>query len=132
MNLAEAAMKGWSIGGGTAASHYDAGVLASMDYWGVDPVDAAAYLAAHPYAGIAEIAYEKWASLFLQGPEAWSEWRRLDLPLLTPSAYASTAMIPVRDAYDPSVETNNAANYAAVIASQGADNIYTKLWWDVN
>ena len=130
--MAEAAMKGWNVGGGTAAAHYDMGVMASMDYWGVDSADAAAYLAAHPYAGIAEIAYEKWVALYLQGHEAWSEWRRLDLPVLTPSAFASTAQIPTRDGYDAAIETNNPANYAAVVAAQGPDNIYTKLWWDVN
>ncbi len=130
--MAEAAMKGWNVGGGTAAAHYDMGVMASMDYWGVDATDASDYLAAHPYVGIDEIAYEKWMALYLQGPEAWAEWRRLDLPVLTPSPFASTAQIPTRDAYDAAVESNNKANYDAMVAAQGADNIYTKLWWDVN
>jgi len=130
--MAEAALNGWNVGGGTAASHYVAGIQASMDYWGVDPTDAAAYIAAHPYTGIADIAYEKWVSLYLQGPEAWAEWRRLDLPVLTPSPFASDPRIPVRDAYDAAIETNNAANYADMVAAQGPDNIHTKLWWDVN
>jgi len=129
--LAEAALKGWTVTG-DAATHYNAGVQASMDYWGVDSADAAAYIAAHPYTGIADIAYEKWVALYLNGPEAWAEWRRLDAPFLPPSIYAAVQQIPTRDAYDPSVEANNAANYAAVVAAQGPDDIYTKLWWDVN
>ena len=40
--------------------------------------------------------------------------------------------VTVRDAYDSSVEDNNPANYAAVVAAQGADDLHTKLWWDVN
>lgn len=130
--MAEAAMKGWNVGGGTAASHYAMGIQASMDYWGVDPADAAAYIAAHPYVGIAEIAYEKWVALYLQGHEAWSEWRRLDLPVLTPSPFAAVNEIPKRDGYDAAIETNNQANYDAMIAAQGPNSIYTKLWWDVN
>jgi hypothetical protein len=130
--LAEAADKGWNVGGGTATAHYNAGIQASMDYWSVDAAAAADYIAAHPYTGIADIAYEKWVALYLNGPEAWAEWRRLDAPFLPPSNYAAIQQIPTRDAYDPSVEDNNAANYAAMVAAQGTDNIYTKLWWDVN
>ena len=129
--LSEAALKGWTVTG-DAATHYNAAIQASMDYWGVDPADAAAYIAAHPYTGIADIAYEKWVALYLNGPEAWAEWRRLDAPYLPPSPFAAVQEIPKRDAYDPSVESNNAANYAAVVAAQGPDDIYTKLWWDVN
>jgi len=130
-SLAEAAGNGWSVSG-SASEHYEAGIAASMDYWGVDPADAAAYIAAHPYSGIADIAYEKWVALYLNGPEAWAEWRRLDAPTLIPSAYATDQRIPVRHAYDSSVEDNNKANYDAVVASQGADNLHTKLWWDKN
>ncbi|TJY37079.1 SusD/RagB family nutrient-binding outer membrane lipoprotein [Pontimicrobium aquaticum] len=129
--LSEAALKGWTVTG-DAATHYAAGIQASMDYWGVDPADATAYIAAHPYTGIADIAYEKWVALYLNGPEAWAEWRRLDAPYLPPSPFAAVQEIPKRDAYDPSVEDNNAVNYAAVVAAQGIDDIYTKLWWDVN
>jgi len=129
--LSEAALKGWMVTG-DAMTHYEAGIQESMDYWGVDSADAAAYIAAHPYTGIADIAYEKWVALYLNGPEAWAEWRRLDAPFLPPSTFAAVQQIPTRDAYDPSVEDNNAANYAAVVAAQGPDDIYTKLWWDVN
>ena len=129
--LAEAALNTWTVTG-DAMTHYNAAIQASMDYWGVDPADATAYIAAHPYTGIADIAYEKWVALYLNGPEAWAEWRRLDAPFLPPSPFAAVAQIPTRDAYDPSVESNNATNYAAVVAAQGPDNIYTKLWWDVN
>ena len=54
------------------------------------------------------------------------------MPVLTPSAFAVDPRIPVRDAYDASVQDNNPANYAAIVAAQGPDTRYTRLWWDVN
>lgn len=130
--LAEAASNGWNVGGVSAADYYAGGIQASMQFWGVSSSDATDYINAHPYSGIDDIAYEKWVALYLNGPESWAEWRRLDSPSLTPSIYASDQRIPVRSAYDPSVEDNNAANYANVVSSQGPDNLHTKLWWDVN
>jgi hypothetical protein len=131
-SLAEAAMKGWNVGGGTAAAHQKMGIEASMMDWGVAAADMNTYTAANAGATMADIAYEKYMALYLNGPEAWAEWRRLDSPALTPSIYALVQKIPVRHAYSPSVADNNPDNYAAVIASQGPDNLHTKLWWDKN
>jgi len=129
--LAEAAHNGWNVGGVSAKDYYEGGIKASMEYWGVSAQDAQSYVDAHPYSGIEDIAYEKWVALFLNGPEAWAEWRRLDAPELTPSIYASDQRIPVRAGYDPSIANNNADNYAKVLSSQGPDNLHTRLWWDV-
>ncbi|MEE9408748.1 MAG: SusD/RagB family nutrient-binding outer membrane lipoprotein [Polaribacter sp.] len=132
LSLAEAKLKGWNVGSGTTASFFKEGIEDSMSFWGVDQADIDAYTAAHTSSTLANIAYEKWVALYLNGPEAWAEWRRLDMPVLTPSGNAVDPRIPVRDAYDSSVEDNNATNYAAVVASQGADDLHTKLWWDKN
>lgn len=131
-SLAEAKLKGWSVGSKSAAEFYNTGIEEAMKFWNVDQSDITAYITAHPFVDIKSIAYEKWISLYLSGHEAWSEWRRLDWPQLTPSTYAADSRIPVRDAYDSSVEDNNKANYDAIVATQGPDNLYTKLWWDVN
>jgi len=131
-SLAEAALKGWNVGSGTTASLFKEGIEDSMEYWGVSTDDIDDYTAANSSATLADIAYEKWVALYLNGPELWAEWRRLDLPVLTPSANAAVATIPVRDAYDSSIEDNNKANYDAINAIQGPDTRYTKLWWDVN
>lgn len=130
--LAEAKLKGWNVGSGTTASFFKEGIEDSMNFWGVDAADITSYTAAHTSSTLADIAYEKWVALYLNGPEAWAEWRRLDMPVFTPSANAVDARIPVRDAYDSSVQDNNSANYAAAIAAQGADDLHTKLWWDKN
>ena len=130
--MAEAKMKGWNVGASSPAELFTQGIEASMTYWGVDSADIATYTASHTYGNINDIAYEKWIALYLNGPEAWAEWRRLDSPALTPSIYAGDQRIPVRHAYDSSVEDNNKANYDATVASQGQDDLHTKLWWDKN
>jgi hypothetical protein len=130
--LAEAKLKGWNVGSGTTESFFKEGIEDSMSFWGVNQADIDSYTVAHTSATLADIAYEKWVALYLNGPEAWAEWRRLDMPVLTASGNAVDARIPVRDAYDSSVEDNNATNYTAVVAAQGPDNLHTKLWWDKN
>ena len=63
-----------------------------MEQWGVTAAETAAYLAAHPYqggaAGLKQIAYEKWVSLFNLETEAYAEYRRLDYPVLKPGPEA--------------------------------------------
>lgn len=132
LSLAEAKLKGWSIGSGTVESLLKEGIEESMRFWGVDELDINAYTDAHTSATLADIAYEKWVALYLNGPETWAEWRRLDMPVLIPSGNAVDPRIPVRDAYDSSIEDNNSANYASIISIQGPDNLHTKLWWDKN
>lgn len=125
---AEAAER--NIAGTGAAVAYNNAVEASMLDWGLTSSDAASYLAANPYNGMASIAYEKWVALYTQGLEAWAESRRLGfddnfLPL--PDA-AVISDIPVRALY-PTVEAEaNTENLEAV----GFNNMTTQMWWDAN
>ena len=132
LSLAEAALKGWNVGGADAPTLFKEGIEASMLQWGVSQADVDTYTAAHTNATITDIAYEKWVALFLNGTEAWAEWRRLDAPTLTPSSYANIQKIPVRHSYSSTIGDNNPDNYATVITEQGTDDNHTKLWWDVN
>lgn len=133
-SLAEVALRfpSWNYGGGTPESLFKEGIEASMEQWEVDTADITDYTSTHTSATITDIAYEKWVALFLNGPEAWAEWRRLDTPTLTPSIYATDQRIPVRHGYDTSIQDNNAENYATAVAEQGPDTNHTKLWWDIN
>lgn len=131
LTMAEAADRGWNVGGATAQELFEEGVEASMEYWNADETMADDYVAGLGAYTTESMAYEKWVALYLNGPEAWAEWRRLDAPALTPSEYAGDPRIPVRHAYDSSVEDNNKANYDAIVAAQGADDLHTRLWWDV-
>jgi len=120
---------------GTAAQYYADAITASMQQWGVDAGDITAYLAAHPYlggaAGIQQIAYEKWVSLFNLETEAYAEYRRFDFPVLKPGPDAVTNSIPTRLPY-PDIENSlNASNLAAAKGAQGNTDITGKVWWDV-
>lgn len=131
-SLAEAKLKGWNVGSGTVESYFIEGIEDSMEFWEVSDAETNEYLNNQTSSSLEDIAYQKWIALYLNGHEAWSEWRRLDMPVLTPSQNAVDPRIPVRDAYDSSVEDNNAENYSKVISIQGPDNLHTKLWWDKN
>ncbi|GAB2847947.1 RagB/SusD family nutrient uptake outer membrane protein [Hymenobacter ruber] len=137
--LAEGALRGWNVGAGTTAeSHYNAGVTASITepQWGGTAAEAAAYLAqpnvaftTAPGTPIQRIAYQEWVALYNQPVEAWTSWRRLDYPVLTPPA-AAVSGIPVRLLY-PVVEQNiNGANYSQAASAIGGDKAETKLFWD--
>ncbi|MEO5815463.1 MAG: SusD/RagB family nutrient-binding outer membrane lipoprotein [Gemmatimonadaceae bacterium] len=137
---AEAANR--SIGGlapAAAQAFYEAGVTASITQWGGTDADAAAYLAQPGVAyvagatGLQQIGLQKWISLYTQGTEAWSEWRRTGNPAtvkMGPKAYADTPTIPRRFLYPASESAVNLAALNAAIASQGADGYYTRVWWD--
>ncbi|MFD1141410.1 SusD/RagB family nutrient-binding outer membrane lipoprotein [Larkinella insperata] len=77
------------------------------------------------------IATQKWLHYNVVQPyENWADIRRLDYPVLnfqTDNANAQT-LPPVRWTIPGNEITYNAANYAAVRA---ADNLKTKLFWDV-
>ena len=128
--MAEAVERGWVAG--SAASYYNAGVTASMQQWGVAAADIATYLAAHPYTpGTNRIAYEKWVALFNVETEAYSEWRRLDYPVLQPGPdIVTNVFVPTRLPY-PAIESSlNAANLATASTAQGNVDINGKVWWD--
>lgn len=137
--LAEAALNGWNVSG-TAQSHYEAAIQASMEQWGV--YDATAYAAYIADPGVAYnaanamqlIGEQKWVALYLQGYEAWSEWRRTGYPALTPApdAVNNSGEIPVRQGYPSSEADLNSENYEAAVQMNGADGLDTRLWWDMN
>ena len=135
-NKAEAAMLGWISG--SAQTYYEDAVKASLKQWNVSATDADAYLLEadvvyNAATAMNQVAEQKWLALFYQPYEAWAEWRRLDYPILTPAVDALVGnSIPVRHGYPTAEPTQNKANYDAAVAAQGADNLSTKLWWDVN
>ena len=143
--LAEAVERGFI--GGSAAEYYNQGVTASMNYWNDGSVDAAgiaAYLAQPNVNYAAQIAAgepwnvvigeQKWLSLYMQGIEAWSEYRRLDFGILQMPADGPLegTGIPLRLIYPLDEQSANEESYEAAVAAQGPDEPDTRLWWDVN
>jgi hypothetical protein len=133
---AEAAQLGWISG--SAKTFYEAAIKASMEQWGVYTADSyAAYITQPDVAftaakAIEQIATQRWIALFYQNSEAWAEWRRTGFPVLKPAEKPLNGGtdIPRRMAYPTTEPTLNKTNYTALIASQGADDQYTRVWWD--
>ncbi|HEX8672802.1 MAG TPA: SusD/RagB family nutrient-binding outer membrane lipoprotein, partial [Longimicrobium sp.] len=74
-------------------------------------------------------------ALFMNGPEAYAEVRRLNSPTLTPaSGSVIGARIPVRIFYPTNEESYNKANLEAAVARNGGQGIpeglLTPVWWD--
>lgn len=96
--LAEAALRGWSVGT-TEQAAYENGVRAAMAQWSLWPTVAPhsgtipaaevdAYLAANPYPGagtfdarLETISTQKWVSLLGDDYEVYSNWRRTKYPV---------------------------------------------------
>lgn len=135
--LAEAAER--SIGGVTdAAGHYTEAIRASFEYYGL--ADSAEVYLADPNVNYLtapgtwqeKIGMQKWVALFNQGLEAWTEYRRLDYPVLEAPPLSYVPTVPVRLTYPISEQTLNQANYESAASSVGGDLMTTKLFWDIN
>jgi hypothetical protein len=81
------------------------------------------------------IITQKWISMYPDGQEAWSEFRRTGFPKLFPvivnssGGKISTAAF-IRRINMPVAEANNPALAAAIATLGGPDNGGTRLWWD--
>jgi hypothetical protein len=130
---AEAKQRGFNIPG-TAVQHYNAGVTASILYWGGSTAEATAYLAQptvvyDPVNWKKSIGVQLWIAFYNRGWDAWISWRRLDYPQLEP-ANGALSVIPVRFPYPVNEQNVNTANYEAASTAIGGDVVGTKLWWD--
>jgi hypothetical protein len=144
--LAEARFKGW-ITTSTAAQYFSDGIKAHMDQMVTyDPGCAIAtgardtYITANPLGAgteLQQINTQYWISSFLNGPEAFANFRRSGFPTLTPNPFGqpSNPDVPngtfIRRLTYPTAELSaNPTNLAAAVARQGADKLSTKIWWD--
>lgn len=134
-NLAEAAERGFTVGG-AAATFYNAAVTASINYWGGTAAEATAYLAQPTvnYLTAAgtykqKIGIQKWFAFNNRGWDAWIDNRRLDFPALVAPATALSAF-PVRFTYPTAEQNVNGASYSAASSAIGGDLVTTKLFFD--
>lgn len=119
--VAEAAQRGWSVGGGTTKLWYEKGITASMKWHGVPDATIAAYLVSNDentYGttsnwsfnsgksflgrpvddGLSKIITQKYIGIFPDGGwEAWADHRRLHLPVLIPFAAPDATAISATD-----------------------------------
>ena len=137
--LAEAAARGWNVGG-DAKSHYDAAIKASFLYWGSDDAAATTYLAqasvAYDAAGDwkKQIGFQSWLAAYNRGFVGYTTNRRLDFYEFPqpPQAHTDDGSTPTRYTYPVNEQTLNKSNREDAAAAIGGDNMLTKLFWDVN
>lgn len=136
--LSEAAARGYNVGG-TAEQYYNAGITASILWWGGTPLQAATYLSqpnvsynTSPGTWQQKIATQSYIAFYTRGLEAFNQWRRLDYPLLNIAPTISSYQdIPKRFTYPVNEQTLNKTNYEAASSAIGGDALTTKVFWDV-
>ncbi len=134
---AEAKERGYNVSG-TAESHYNNAIRASIIYWGGTSANADTYLAnpAVAYATAVgdwrqKIGSQKWIALYNRPFEGWLEMRRLDYPKL-PLPVNAVSGYPTRLRYPSSEQQLNGTNYTNAATKIGGDKTETKLFWDIN
>lgn len=138
--MAEARERGW-ISSGTLEEYYNAGVRAHMNQLGtvdegsvISPSDINQYLQENPFEpsmALEQINTQYWVSSFLNGPEAFANFRRSGYPELAPNPYPGKEVEFINRLTYPNSEISvNSENVQAAISAQGADNLATKVWWD--
>lgn len=135
--LADAAERGYNVGG-TAEEFYNAGIEASILYWGGSQTEADAYIAnpdvaytTAPGTPFERIALQKWIALYDQGFEAWSTVRFYDHPDM-PLAALSSLPTPSRYTYPVTEYSLNEQNVQTARSAMGGDALDGKVFWDVN
>jgi hypothetical protein len=136
---AEAVARGFA-GGGTLSDLYNRAVTESIIWWGGTEADAAAYLA-QPTVAYAtapgpwqqKIGTQEYIAFYTRGLEGWTEWRRLDYPVLNmPPSITSYDQIPKRMTYPINEQTLNKANYTTASQAIGGDLVTTRVFWDIH
>jgi len=144
-------------------THYINGVRASIEYWRDMAVDFESwstakindfnvqleeYIAALPPANMENVMTQKYIAFYMQGYQAWSEYRRLGFPtmLIKPGEVTHVLAdgtlvyfnsledthndIPRRVTYPQQEYTVNNANTTAAAEHMQGDYLYTHVWWD--
>lgn len=139
------------------ATWYKKGIDASIKHWAslasltIDQTTIDNYIVAVSGTVNAEtVATQKYIALYIQGTEAWAEYRRTGYPntLLKPGEYTYnksgtkiifTALsetkgdLPARVKYPTNESTLNATGFNAAVEklSDKTNNYYSKMYWDV-
>ncbi|EDM37620.1 hypothetical protein PBAL39_10761 [Pedobacter sp. BAL39] len=143
--LAEATVRFGATFGGTAASHYEKGVTAALQQLSLFPggptvplSEINTFIAGNgllPGRELEVINKQLWITLFLNGPEAYANWRRSGWPALLPavgfSETGESLTIPRRFEYPFTEEEQNKVNFDKVLpALGGVDSWNKRVWWD--
>ena len=134
-NLAEATARGWISA--DAKAHYENGIRASMEFYGIPAARIQAYLA-HPLVAydpakaIEQISTQKYLALFMHsGWESFYNQRRTGFPVFrTGEGTQNNGQVPKRWMYPQNELDYNQGNVSAAINRQfgGSDNVNELMW----
>jgi hypothetical protein len=143
-------------------THYTEGVKASIEFWrdmsvsfegwGIEQVNdfnaqVDEYMAALPAANMETVLTQKYIALYMQGYQAWAEYRRTGYPnLLKPGEVANISAGGDPILFNPLVDTKgqiphrmtfpqqeyvvNEASTSAAATQIGGDYMWVRMWWD--
>lgn len=137
--LAEAAVRGWVTG--TASDYYQRGIRANLEQmasYGASVSEASikAYLDAQPLTtakALEQINTQYWVASFLDGTEAFANFRRSGFPTLTKNPFPGSEVkgdFIRRLPYPDSEIVVNSAKLNEAITRQGPNTLDTRVWWD--
>ncbi|THU40158.1 SusD/RagB family nutrient-binding outer membrane lipoprotein [Niastella caeni] len=148
--LAEAAHRGWLTGLPgvlTAQQYYEEGVKASMDDYNRYPNTPSPAIPAsqqNNYLAQAGVAFvtsnalelintQYWIASIANGAESFANFRRSGYPVLNPNKYNNNLQggFVRRFAWPNEESARNSAHYQEAVSSMGADNLTTRVFWDV-
>jgi hypothetical protein len=140
---AEAAYRGWTSE--SAQTWYEAGVRAAMEFYGIATADIDEFLTNGDVFNntLEQIMEQKWIALYLDGWEAYADYRRTGYPqlkkwdLVLEGIIIKSAQwvdvprdyVPGRLPYPSNEYDLNQENYQAAIEAMGGDSYYQQLWW---
>lgn len=134
---AEAAQLTWTTE--TPASMYSTGIMRSWEEWGVYSAAAFNTYMAKPAVDLAggsqlsKIQTQQWLAFYPNGTQGWANWRRTNVPALTPAPGAGLPIIR-RIPYGPNDYNFNLANVTVAAAQYTVagepDSQDAKIWWD--
>lgn len=125
---AEAAMRGWTSE--NAAQLYADAVTESFNYNGMGSAAANFLTNVAPYDGtLQQLSEQKWVAMYMQGNEAYTNWRRTGWPVLQVAFDNRNTIdaIPRRWVYPTDEFSNNQTNVEVALARVGStqnDRIY--------
>ncbi len=137
----EAALSGhWT---GSAQQFYEDGIAANIrsydvvgdTTWHISDQVITSYIQSLPAVSLEQIITQKWISFtFENGYEAYAEYRRTGFPRLKKhdGSFIDINAVPKRMIYPNFETTLNRTHYLEAVNRQGADNEFTRVWWDIN
>jgi Starch-binding associating with outer membrane len=143
--LAEAAFRGWSVGGVSAQTYYENAIAADMAIYPLYPVTATIPAASvTAYINDPAVLYnatdalklintQYWIVNIRNGTEAFANFRRSGFPALTPNPIVGalgSLGFARRLSYPDAEASANTANYNAASTAIGGDKLSSRVFWD--